>query len=52
MFKKLTFKGGVHPKDNKSFTKSKPIVKAQVPEELIFPLSQHIGAPCTPCVNI
>lgn len=52
MFRKLTFKGGVHPADNKSFTNSKPIVKAQVPEELIFPVIQHIGAPCTPCVNI
>ena len=43
-----TFKGGVHPYDGKDLSKSKPI-KELLPEgELVFPLSQHIGAPATP----
>ncbi len=52
MRRKLTFKGGVHPKDNKCFTNSKPIREIEQATELVFPLSQHIGAPCVPCVNI
>ena len=47
-----TFKGGVHPKDGKDLSKSKPI-KELLPEgELVFPLSQHIGAPATPIVAV
>jgi len=46
----LTFRGGVHPNDCKSFSKEKPI-KELLPEgELVFPLSQHIGAPAVPVV--
>ncbi len=52
MIKKLTFKGGVHPKDQKSQTSSKPIERMAVPPELAYPVIQHIGAPCTPCVNV
>lgn len=52
MLKKLSFKGGVHPKDNKAQTFAKPIETLTPPAELIFPLSQHIGAPCTPCVEV
>lgn len=52
MFKKLTFRGGVHPRDNKEYTSTKPIIELEVPGELAFPLSQHIGAPCTPCVAV
>lgn len=47
-----TFKGGVHPMDGKDLSKSKPI-KELLPEgELVFPLSQHIGAPATPIVAV
>ena len=52
MLKKFTFKGGVHPADNKAQTNKKRIVVLQPPETLIFPLSQHLGAPCTPCVKV
>ena len=52
MPKKLSFKGGVHPKDKKEYTSTVPIVELEVPNELIFPVSQHIGAPCTPCVAV
>ena len=47
-----TFKGGIHPYDGKELSKSKPI-KELLPEgELVFPLSQHIGAPATPIVSV
>lgn len=52
MIFKHTFKGGVHPDDNKNFTNAKPITVLAPPEELVFPLSQHIGAPCEPCVKV
>ena len=47
----LTFKGGVHPDDGKRFSKDQPI-KALLPTgDLIYPLSQHIGAPAVPVVK-
>lgn len=41
----LTFKGGVHPNDGKSLAKDKAIVELLPKGELVYPLSQHIGAP-------
>ncbi len=41
--------GGVHPPQNK-ITASIPIVKLPVPENVIIPVSQHIGSPATPVV--
>ncbi|MCX7971429.1 MAG: electron transport complex subunit RsxC [Negativicutes bacterium] len=49
---KRTFRGGVHPPDNKHFTADKPIEVVPVPERLIIPLRQHIGAPCRPKVSV
>ena len=47
---KLTFKGGIHPYDGKDLSKDKPI-KAILPKgDLVYPLSQHIGAPAVPIV--
>lgn len=47
-----TFRGGVHPDDGKSLSKDKAVQK-YVPEgELVFPLSQHIGAPAIPIVEV
>ncbi len=48
---KLTFRGGIHPKDCKEITCLKPIKELAPPELLVFPLSQHIGAPCEPLVK-
>lgn len=48
---KLTFKGGVHPNDGKSLSKDKPIVELLPTGELVYPLSQHIGAPAQPIVK-
>lgn len=48
---KLTFKGGIHPYDGKDLSKDKPI-KAILPKgDLVYPLSQHIGAPAVPVVD-
>ncbi len=47
-----TFKGGVHPYDGKDLSKSKPIKELLPKGELVFPLSQHIGAPATPIVAV
>ena len=45
-----TFKrGGIHPPDNK-ISKDKPIMRFPLPETVVIPLSQHIGAPAQPCV--
>ena len=47
----LTFKGGFHPEENKSLTEGKAVIKFDAPKELVIPLSQHIGAPCSPLVK-
>ena len=47
-----TFHGGIHPNDHKFGTADKPIIDLAPPEELVFPLSQHIGAPSIPCVSV
>ena len=47
-----TFHGGIHPNGNKSATKDKPICNFEPPAELVFPVSQHIGAPAKPCVKV
>ena len=47
---KLTFMGGIHPYDGKDLSKDKPM-KAVLPKgDLVYPLSQHIGAPAVPVV--
>ena len=47
-----TFKGGFHPEENKSLTEKKAIVSVTPPKEVIIPMSQHIGAPCKPLVQV
>lgn len=47
-----TFKGGVHPYDGKELSKAKPTKELLPKGELVFPLSQHIGAPATPVVSV
>lgn len=42
---KLTFLGGIHPYDGKDLSKDKPIRDIFPGNELVYPLSQHIGAP-------
>lgn len=46
----LTFKGGIHPDDGKRLAKDKAIVDVKPKGDLVYPLSQHIGAPASPIV--
>ncbi len=48
----LTFKGGVHPNDGKSLAKDKAVVEVKPKGNLVFPVSQHIGAPASPVVAV
>ena len=45
-----TFRGGVHPYEGKELAKDAPITEVLPKGEVIFPVSQHIGAPATPIV--
>ena len=47
-----SFIGGIHPKDQKHYTKDLPIIKLNASDEVVFLLKQHIGAPCKPLVKI
>ncbi|MCR4650719.1 MAG: electron transport complex subunit RsxC [Lachnospiraceae bacterium] len=49
---KFTFTGGIHPFDGKSLSKDKPIVDILPKDELVYPLSQHIGAPAKAVVAV
>eukprot|EP01029_Cantina_marsupialis_P022182 TRINITY_DN54039_c0_g6_i1.p1 TRINITY_DN54039_c0_g6~~TRINITY_DN54039_c0_g6_i1.p1 ORF type:complete len:137 (-),score=5.67 TRINITY_DN54039_c0_g6_i1:10-420(-) len=39
------FPGGVHPQENKKQSNQSSIAKANIPNELVIPLKQHIGKP-------
>lgn len=47
----LTFKGGIHPNDGKSLAKDQPITELLPTGDLVYPLSQHIGAPAAALVK-
>ena len=47
-----TFIGGVHPFEGKEYSKDAPIKEILPKGELVYPLSQHIGAPATPVVAV
>jgi Na+-translocating ferredoxin:NAD+ oxidoreductase subunit C len=42
--------GGIHPPENK-ITADKAIITLPVPESVMIPISQHIGAPATAIVS-
>ncbi len=46
-----TFPGGLHPPDNKQWSAHKAIEICPLPEELVIPMAQHIGAPAEVCVQ-
>ncbi len=48
----FTFRGGIHPYDGKDISKDRPIVNYLPKGEMVYPLSQHIGAPAEPVVEI
>lgn len=47
-----TFKGGVHPFEGKELSKDKPVEEYLPKGDLVFPVSQHIGAPANPVVAV
>ncbi|MBE9487502.1 MAG: electron transport complex subunit RsxC [Chloroflexi bacterium] len=47
-----SFSGGLHPPDSKEYSAHKPIERCPLPEELIIPAAQHIGAPADICVAV
>ncbi len=50
--RKAGFPGGVHPPDRKEASRDEAIRRAPVPEVLVVPMSQHLGAPCAPTVEV
>lgn len=48
---RFTFRGGVHPYDGKDISKERPIREYLPKGDLVYPLSQHIGAPAQAIVN-
>lgn len=48
---KFTFSGGIHPYDGKDISKDKTIKTVLPKGNLVYPLSQHIGAPAVAIVK-
>jgi len=46
-----TFRGGVHPREDKEATEHKPVEVLPLPARVYIPLSQHTGAPSKPVVE-
>ncbi|MCI9281711.1 MAG: electron transport complex subunit RsxC [Lachnospiraceae bacterium] len=46
-----TFKGGVHPYEGKELSENKPTQILMPKGDMVYPMSQHIGAPATPLVK-
>ncbi len=44
------FEGGTHPPSHKEATAGKAIEALPLPERVVLPMSQHLGAPCAPTV--
>lgn len=47
-----TFKGGIHPLEGKDMSKDLPVKEVFPKGELVYPMSQHIGAPSKPIVQV
>lgn len=47
----FSFFGGIHPKENKFYAEDRKVQDFPVPDILVIPMSQHIGAPCKPLVK-
>lgn len=48
---RFTFNGGIHPYEGKELSKDKPMREYLPKGELVYPVSQHIGAPAKIIVN-
>ncbi len=49
---KRLFFGGIHPKYNKEMSTQVTNFHTITPKQVVIPLQQHIGAPCTPLVKV
>ena len=49
---KRLFFGGIHPKYNKEMSTGITFFKIITPKQVVIPMVQHIGAPCTPLVQV
>jgi electron transport complex protein RnfC len=47
-----TFGGGIHPPERKELSREASITPVKPPKTVVIPMSQHIGAPCKPLVEI
>ena len=45
-----TFIGGIHPYEGKELSENKPVQVLMPKGDLVYPMSQHIGAPAVPIV--
>lgn len=48
---KITFKGGIHPYEGKELTMEQDVIEYLPKGDMVYPLSQHIGAPAKPVVK-
>ncbi len=49
---KHLFFGGIHPKYNKEMSTKTTEFRTITPKQVVIPMQQHIGAPCTPLVKV
>ncbi len=49
---KRMFFGGIHPKYNKEMSTTSIDFRTIAPKQVVIPMVQHIGAPCTPLVQV
>ena len=49
---KRLFFGGIHPKYNKEMSTGITSFETITPAQVVIPMQQHIGAPCTPLVQV
>ena len=49
---KHLFFGGIHPKYNKEMSTQITNFQTINPQQVVIPMQQHIGAPCTPLVQV
>ena len=49
---KHLFFGGIHPKYNKEMSTKTTEFRTITPKQVVIPMQQHIGAPCTPLVQV
>ena len=52
IFSKFKFKGGIHPVYHKEQTAGRPLRQISIPPKLIISMSQHLGAPANPVVEV